>query len=125
MLLFLLKIGGNFSTVNFLGKQLYSPFLYMLTTRKVVPVKFTASPKKGSRPQSDSTNKIDIDFTTFDFEIHSLMYRTLLQRKTTIKVAKQYILSGGKKKKNSTKNIFSNVNNRYREMCVCTFFTTR
>lgn len=71
-----------------------------MLTRKVVPVKFTASPKKESRPHIEGTRK-SLDFDKdFDFEVHSLVYRTLLHRKTTIQVAKQYILTGGKLIKN-------------------------
>merc|ERR1712100_114596 len=67
--------------------------LYM-HSRRVAPVQFTASPKR----VKDKTSIINFDDSenveNFSFPLHSLVFQTLLQRKTTLKVAKNYIESG-------------------------------
>ena len=64
-------------------------------SRRVAPVQFTASPKR----VKDKTSIINFDDSenveNFSFPLHSLVFQTLLQRKTTLKVAKNYIESGG------------------------------
>ena len=70
-----------------------SHFLLMLP-RKAVPVQFTASPKKPSSAGA-SSSRIDLQVEEFDYEIHSVMYQTLLFRKTAILVAKQFLYDGG------------------------------